>query len=76
MAILHLSIRSSEPCIFIPTIFKYWNHIENYVRINDTFGFFVSFSISSGIELALGSSQIKFFLNYISSLFEDFSDPS
>jgi hypothetical protein len=62
MAILHLSIRSSEPCIFISTIFKNWNLIENYIRINDTFEFFDSLSISSEIELALGSSQIKFFL--------------
>jgi hypothetical protein len=41
MAILHLSIRSSDPCIFIPTIFKNWNLIENYIRINDTFESFL-----------------------------------
>jgi hypothetical protein len=78
MVILHLCIRPSEPCffaIFKPTIFKFWILIEDYIRINDTFGFSDSFSISSEIELGLGSSQIKFFL-FISSIFEDFSYPS
>jgi hypothetical protein len=58
MAILRLSIRPSEPSIFEPTIFKFWILIEDYMRINDTFGFFNSFSISSEIELGLGPSQI------------------
>jgi hypothetical protein len=78
MAILLLSIRRTEPCIFAisrPTIFKYWIIIEDYIRINETFGFFDPLSISSGIELGLGPSQIRFFSIY-SSLFEDFSDLS
>jgi hypothetical protein len=47
-------------------------HIENFMRINDTFWFFDSLSISSEIELGL-PSQIKIFL-IVSSLFEDFSN--
>jgi hypothetical protein len=76
MAILRLSIRLSESCIFAifrPKIFKFWIPIENYMRINDTLGFFDSFSISSEIELGLGPSQI---FSYVLSLFEDFFDPS
>jgi hypothetical protein len=64
MAILSLSICSSEPCIFAilkPTIFKVWILIEEYIRIKDTFGFFDLFTISSEIELGLGPSQIKIF---------------
>jgi hypothetical protein len=41
MAILHLSIRLYEPCIFAilkPTIFKFWRLIEGYMRINETLG--------------------------------------
>jgi hypothetical protein len=75
MAILHLYIRPSEPCIFVifePAIFKFRNIIEDYIKINDTFGFFDSLSISSEIEFVLGPSQIK--ILKISSLFEDFSD--
>jgi hypothetical protein len=68
MVILHLSIK--------PTIFKFWILIENYIRINETFEFFDSLCIRSEIELGLGPSQIIFYLNHISSLFEDFSDPS
>jgi hypothetical protein len=61
MAILNLSIRPSELCIFAifePTI---WILIEDYIRINDTFGFFDSLSISSEIELGLGPTQIEVF---------------
>jgi hypothetical protein len=50
MAILHLSILPSEPCdlaIFKPTIFKFLLLFKDYIRINDTFRFFDSFSISS-----------------------------
>jgi hypothetical protein len=68
MAILHLSIRPSEPCIFAiftPTIFKFWILIETYLRINDTFGFYDSLFISSEIELGLGPSLIKIFFHYI-----------
>jgi hypothetical protein len=75
MAILKLSIRPSDPFIFVifkPTIFKFWVLIEDYIRINDTLGFFDSLSISSEIELGLGTSQIKIFFHHISSLFEDF----
>jgi hypothetical protein len=64
MAILRLSIRPSGPCIFVicqPTIFKFWILIEHYIRINETFGFFDSLSISSKLELRLGPSQIKMF---------------
>jgi hypothetical protein len=64
MAILHLSIRPSESYIFAifkPTIFKFWILLEDYIRINDTFGFFDSSPISSKIELGLGPSQIKIF---------------
>jgi sensor histidine kinase YesM len=78
MAILHLSSRPSEPCIFAifePTIFNLRIIIEDYVRIKEMFVFFDSFSINSGIALGLGPSQIKIFLNYMSSLFEDFFDP-
>jgi hypothetical protein len=62
MAILRLSIRPSEPFIFAifkPTILKFEILIENYMRINDPFGFFDSLSIISEIEPGLGSSQIK-----------------
>jgi hypothetical protein len=55
MAILRLSIRPSEPCIFAifkPTIFKFWIHIDDYLRINDTF--FDSLFIISEIKLGLG----------------------
>jgi hypothetical protein len=79
MAILHLSIRPPEPCIFAifkPIILKLWILIEDSIIINDTFGFSDSLSISSEIELELGPYQIKIFLNYISSFFVgDFSDP-
>jgi hypothetical protein len=54
MAILKLSIRPSDPFIFVifkPTIFKFWVLIEDYIRINDILGFFDSLSISSEIEL-------------------------
>jgi hypothetical protein len=37
MAILRLSIRPSEPCIyaiFKPTVFKFWIHIEDYMSQN------------------------------------------
>jgi hypothetical protein len=67
MAILHLSIRQSESCIFAmykPTIFMFLILLEDYVRINDTFGFFDTFSVNSEIELGLGSSQIKNLLLY------------
>jgi hypothetical protein len=70
MAILCLSIRPSEPCIFAifkPTIIKLWILIEEYIRINDRFGFFESLSIRSEIEVGLRPSQIKIFFNYISS---------
>jgi hypothetical protein len=68
MAILRF--RPSKPCIFAifrPTIFKFRILIEDYIRINVTFGFF---DLMSEIELGLGSAQIKIFLIiYISSLF-------
>jgi hypothetical protein len=60
MAILHLSLRPSEPCIFAilkPRIFKLDYIEEDYIRINDTFGFFDLSSTSSEFELGLGSSQ-------------------
>jgi hypothetical protein len=59
-----LLIRHSEPCIFAiikPTIFKFEIIIEDYKRINDTFGFLDSWSISSEVKLGLGPSQIKIF---------------
>jgi hypothetical protein len=40
MAILRVSSRSSEPCIFAifrRTIFKFWILIKKYIRINVTF---------------------------------------
>jgi hypothetical protein len=64
MAILHLSIRLSEPCIFAifkPTTLKFWILIEDYIRITDSFGSSDSLSISSEIELGLGPFQIKIF---------------
>jgi hypothetical protein len=75
MAILRLSVRSPMPCIFAifkPTIFKFQILIEDYIRINETYGFFNSSSISPEIELGLAPSQIKIFFS--SSLFEDLSD--
>jgi hypothetical protein len=54
MAISHLPIGPSEPCIFAifeSAILKFWIPIENYIIINDTIGFFDSFFISSEIEL-------------------------
>jgi hypothetical protein len=62
MASLHLSIRTSEPCVFVISklsIFKIWILTEDYIWINDTFGFFDSLSISSEIELGLGPSRSK-----------------
>jgi hypothetical protein len=35
-------------------IIKYWIHMKDYIRMNDTFGFSDSLSISSEIELGLG----------------------
>jgi hypothetical protein len=68
MAILRLSIRSlSIFAILRPTIFKFWILIENYTKINDTFGY-LWFTIRSEIELGLEPSQIKIF--YI--IFHDF----
>jgi hypothetical protein len=70
-------LRSSEPCIFAifnPTILKFWILIGEYLKTNETFRFFDTLSISSEIELGLGPSQIKFFLNCISSLFKGLSD--
>jgi hypothetical protein len=64
MAILHLSIRPSQPCVFAifkPAISKFWILIEGYIRINNTFGISDSLSISFEIELGLGPSQIKIF---------------
>jgi hypothetical protein len=52
MAILCLSVRPSESCIiaiFRPAIFKLRTLVEDYNRINDTFGFIDSLSISSEI---------------------------
>jgi hypothetical protein len=52
-AILRFPISPSEPCIF--AIFKplnfNWILIENYIKTNDTFGFFDKLSISYGIDL-------------------------
>jgi hypothetical protein len=62
MAILRLTVRPSEPCFFRPTIFNFWILIEDYIRINDTFGFFDILPRRSVIELGLGPSQIKIFL--------------
>jgi hypothetical protein len=62
MAILRLSIRLSELCIFAvfrPTIFNFWILIEDYTRIIVTFEFSDFLSISSEIEVELGPSQIK-----------------
>jgi hypothetical protein len=58
MAILHLSIRPSEPYIFAifkPTIFKFWNLKGDDIRINDKFGFSDSLSINYEIELGFES---------------------
>jgi hypothetical protein len=57
-------IRPSEPCIFAffrPTIFKFRILIEDYMRINETFGFFDLLPISSEKKLGLEPSQIKMF---------------
>jgi hypothetical protein len=78
MAILHLSIRLSEPCIyaiFKPTIFKFWIFIEGYKRINDTFGILDSFSINFEIELGFPSSQIKIFLRIFDHILRIFPIP-
>jgi hypothetical protein len=73
---IYPSVRG-EICIFVifkPTIFKFWILIEDYIRINETFGFFDSLPKSSEIGFGLGPSQIMIFLNLISSLLEDFPD--
>jgi hypothetical protein len=64
MAILHFPISLSLVffAIFKPTNFKFRILIENYITTYDTSGFFVKMSISSGIELELGPSCIKFLL--------------
>jgi hypothetical protein len=49
---------------------KFWILIENYITANDTSVFFYKLSISSGIELELGTSRIKGFFYYISSHLE------
>jgi hypothetical protein len=67
MAVLRLIIRPSEPCIFAilkPKIFKFWIHIEDYIRNNNTFGFLDSSSKISEIELGLRPSQIKVFIYF------------
>jgi hypothetical protein len=59
-----MAILPDGPCIIVifqPTIFKFWILIEDYIRINDTFGFLDSLSISSEIELGLEPSQNKIF---------------
>jgi hypothetical protein len=64
MTILRLPIRLFAPCIFNifkPTIFRLWILIEDYIKMNETFGFFDLLSISSEIELGLGLWQIKIF---------------
>jgi hypothetical protein len=69
MVILILSIRPFESCIFAickPIVLKFQILIEDYIRIKDTFGFFDLLSINSKIDLGLGPSQIKIFLNYVS----------
>jgi hypothetical protein len=53
MTILHLSIRQPEPgifAIFKPTIFKFSILIEDYIRINDTFGFFDSLCMKLSLD--------------------------
>jgi hypothetical protein len=68
MVILRLSIRSSLPCdfaIFEPKIIKFWNLIEDCIKINDMSGIFDLLSINSGIELEFGPSQIKVFFKNI-----------
>jgi hypothetical protein len=67
MAILHLSIRPSERCLFAifrPTIFKFRILIEDNIRIIEMIGFFDSLSISFEIELGLGPSQIIIFQHF------------
>jgi hypothetical protein len=62
MAILRLSIRPSELCIFgifKPTIFKFWILIKECIQINETFGYFDLLSKTSEFEFGLGPSQIK-----------------
>jgi hypothetical protein len=64
MVILRFRMRPPEPCVFVifkPTNFKFWILIENYIKTNETTGFFDKLSISSGIELELGPSRIKVF---------------
>jgi hypothetical protein len=70
MAILRIPISPSEPCIFVIFIFKNFKFlilIENYIKTNDTSGFFDKLSISSGIQLELRPSRIKGFFIFISS---------
>jgi hypothetical protein len=71
-AILRLSIRQFEPCIFVifnPTILKFWILIENNQRIIRAVGFFDPLSRCSKVELKLGPFQIKVF-----SLFPSISE--
>jgi hypothetical protein len=64
MAILHLSIRPFEICIFAIfklTVFKFFIIKEDFVRTNDTFGVFNYCLLSSDIELGLGPCRITIF---------------
>jgi hypothetical protein len=57
-SIFNLSVRLS--LLFSPfSDLQPWILIEDYIRINDTFGFYDSSSIRSEIELGLEPSQIK-----------------
>jgi hypothetical protein len=61
MVILRFPISPSESSIFTifkPTNFIFCILIENYIKTNDTSGFFDQLSISSGIELELGLSRM------------------
>jgi hypothetical protein len=72
MAILHLSIRSSEPCIFAifkPTIFKFWILIKDYMRINDKFGFYETSSISSEIWSRILPNIFQLIFHHFSRIF-------
>jgi hypothetical protein len=50
--------------IFQPRVFKVWNLIELYLRTNSTAWICDPLARSSGINLGLGHSHIRIFLEY------------
>jgi hypothetical protein len=71
MTILRFPFSPSEPYIFDifkPINLKFGILMKNYIKTNETFGFFDKLSISYGIELELGPSRIKGFFFIFSAM--------